>query len=354
MNQFFVDRAPASLGNLERTPQGGYKAPAKLARTGVMLYSADALRKQGLPIPKDKFPSGSMVRVYTPPEVLKEAMDTLRACPAPVTNEHPARMVTTQNFRQVTCGNHIDSTLEFDGTYLSADLALQDAQLLADVDRGKREVSMGYYADTVFEGGTTPEGETYDARRARIVYNHIAIVEAGRAGAQVCLALDSDEIPNQEEEPSVKLKINGVEVDASEAQAAIDALEGRLTAVTSERDTARTELETAQASLAEAVSDAAIDAKLAERDAKRKADEGKAKRLQAVKDAFPNVDLTGKSDDYVAAMFDALEAAKAADPDGRKRLKGEIKDARDERPVEDKPKLSAREIMVRRQRGEKV
>jgi hypothetical protein len=36
--------------------------------------------------------------------------------------------------------------------------------------------------------GTSPEGEKYDGRMTQIVANHIALVEAGRAGPDVMVA----------------------------------------------------------------------------------------------------------------------------------------------------------------------
>lgn len=310
--QFFVDRVPAALGKLEQTPQGGYVVPAKIARTGVMLYAADAMRKQGLPVPAD-IPKGGIVRVYMPPEVLQAAADSLKlAC---VTNEHPARMVTTANFRSLTCGNPLSETVAFDGKYLSATLAIQDQELLRAIELDqKREISAGYKAATDFTPGVTPDGEAYDAVRTGIEYNHIAVVERGRAGKLVSLALDSDEFPT-DEVPTVKIKIKGVEHDADKAQAAIDALEGELAAATATATKLQGELTAEKDARAAETSDAALDARLEKRLAAEQAAKERADRRAAVAKAYPSVDLKDATDAFVDGMFATLKAEEAEDAD---------------------------------------
>ena len=65
---FVVDRA-GSLGKLEQTPQGGYRAPATLARSGILQYTAGELRRMGLDVP-DEVKDHKIMKVYNPPEVV--------------------------------------------------------------------------------------------------------------------------------------------------------------------------------------------------------------------------------------------------------------------------------------------
>lgn len=334
---FFVDSAGA-LGKLERTPQGGYVAPARVMRTGVMSYPTETLRKQGLKVPDHV---GPLTRVYLPPDVLEAAAASLRNCP--VTQGHPSSFVTTKTFSSVTKGTVVNETINFDGEYMHASLAIQDGGLIASIDLGDcREVSMGYAALTRIEDGKTPSGEPYDAIRASVTLNHAAVVGAGRAGAKVCLALDSAEIPN--EEVTVKLKIKGAEVEIT--QSVIDGLEAEIAALAAEKTKAVEAKDAAEAARVLATSDAALDKLLETKTAAKVAADAKAARKAAVQKAYPTIALDGKSDDFVDGLHARLEAEDAADPDGVKRLAGTLGPKTDPLKVTDaKPRVSAREKM---------
>jgi hypothetical protein len=221
---YYIDRT-GSLGELEKTPQGGSRVPARLARADVADYTARYLRRQGMDVPA-RFADSDKVRIFTPPEVLQAAMATVSD--SPVTNEHPPEFVTPATFKQYADGHASNGTVSFDGEFLKADLVIQDAGLLRDIETGtRREVSMGYMAATRFEDGQTPSGKAYDAVRTKVIYNHTAIVSAGRHGEQVCLALDSAEIPDGKEK-TMKIKVNGVELEGESVQAAVDGLTAQL------------------------------------------------------------------------------------------------------------------------------
>lgn len=323
---YYVDRQ-GTLGKLERTPQGGYRVPATIARAGVMSYTADSLRKQGLSLPEGLT---GIVKIYMPAEVLQAAADSLRD--APVTNEHPPEMVNPSNFQRYAAGTVSASSVEFDGKFLKGNVVVQDAKLLADIESGKRrEVSAGYRAGTKFEPGITPEGEAYDAIRTVAEYNHAAIVTAGRAGDQVCLALDSTEIPGAKQ---VTIKINGIEVAEGGVQAAVDTLEGHLAAKTAELEALKAKLAATESALVVADSDETFEAKLAARKAAEAAAAARTEKLTKVKSAYPTIALDGKSDEYIDGLFAAI----SADPDGLDELTGKTQTA----PVKDaaqKPKV---------------
>ncbi len=351
----FVDQAPSPLGKLERTAQGGYVAPANLARVGVVPYLADTMRAQGIDVPAH-IPKGGIVMIYTPPEALQGAVEALREGTCPVTDGHPGKMVDAESYEKVVRGNVIGQSVEFDGTFLKGKLAIQSKSLLDKIERNeRREVSMGYYSDTVFEDATAPDGTAYHARRVSIVHNHTAILPRGRHGPQVCLALDSMEIPTEEDtNVTVKLKIKGVEVDADKAQAVIDALEAELVVANKSATDTRAALDAKDKEMKEAVSDEALDKRVEKKLADEKAAKEKAERLQAVKDGYPGLELEGKSAEFVDGLFQGLEKLKEADPDGIKRLRGEVGDkvpghaATDE--AEREFKQSARDKMLARNR----
>lgn len=358
----FIDSAPAgSLGKLERTAQGGYRVPAKIARAGVLPYTAHQLRQQGVDVPA-RFSDSDVVNIYTPPEALEGALEKLRDDDCPVTDGHPKEMVHPGNYEDVVRGSLLGRTATFDGTYLSASLALQAQSLIKKVDSGAaREVSMGYLADIFFEDGVA-DGTPFHARRTQLEYNHTAVVPRGRAGAQVCLALDSLEIPTEEDQ-HVKLKIKGVEHDATQAQAAIDALEAELAVAHKAVADSKETVAKTQAELAVAVSDEAFDAKLKEREDKAAAEKARAEKLAVVKDAgWTDEDLKDKSQAYVDGLYDnemkARKEREAADPDGLELLQGKrgakkpghaAQDAADRAASE--KRMSARDRMLQRNRA---
>ncbi len=81
------------------------------------------------------------------------------------------------------------SNARFTHPYLDADLTIWTREGIDAVESGRqREVSCGYRYVPDMTPGTSPEGEKYDGRMTQIVANHIALVEAGRAGPDVCVA----------------------------------------------------------------------------------------------------------------------------------------------------------------------
>lgn len=306
--QYFIDRAGA-LSNLRRTATGGFVVDATLARVGILEYTV---------------PEG-VVRRYNPPEVLASALDGLAT--VPVTNRHPASFVTPETYRNVTAG-HVLGTPRFEDGHVRATLAIQDAQLIADIERGvAREVSMGYTATNVPQSGTCDEG-TYDEVRVEIHWNHIAIVPAGRAGRTVRLQLDSMDIPQGE---APMFKIDGKEVPVEAAQAAFDAatstLEGRLAVAELALVAATDEVEKLKVELAAAKSDEAIDRAVEIRLAKQKAADEAAARLETVRKAFPSLNLEGRSQDSIDALYEVASTQLQKDPEGLDALKRKSTDA---------------------------
>jgi len=81
------------------------------------------------------------------------------------------------------------SNARFTHPYLDADLTIWTREGIEAIESGKqRELSCGYRYVCDLTPGTTPEGEKYDGRMTQIVANHIALVEAGRAGPDVMVA----------------------------------------------------------------------------------------------------------------------------------------------------------------------
>lgn len=128
-------------------------------------------------------PDDAPVPVYRPAE---EVFDD--ACMAsfegmPVTDDHPltAEGVTAENIRYLQKG-HAHNVRRGEGKeadLLLADLIITDPDLQAEILGGKREISCGYNYTLTREGGR------YLQRNIR--GNHIAVVDAGRAGPRVAI-----------------------------------------------------------------------------------------------------------------------------------------------------------------------
>ena len=171
-------------------------------------------------------------------------------------------------------------------------MVVMDAASIQNWKDGKRELSCGYESQIVFDAGTTPEGEAYDAIQTNIRGNHLAIVGRGRAGSECRIgdrgAPDTDkpsapQIQGDRHKALKTINVDGLPVETTDAgEAAVNKLRGLL-------DTAASALTKAEEEKKNA---------LAEKD----------KEL-ATKDA-EITDLKGKVLD--AAALDALVADRAA------------------------------------------
>ena len=106
----------------------------------------------------------------------------------PVTDGHPPDGVTVENIRALQKG-HAHNVRRGSGEesdLLLADLIITDEGLIEAILGGKREISCGYTYELCEENGR------YIQRRIR--GNHVAVVDAGRAGHRVCI---KDEQPHE-------------------------------------------------------------------------------------------------------------------------------------------------------------
>lgn len=162
--------------NMTKTPEGFlicHNVP--IARTGWYDYLAEEIGVQN---------SGSMkiVKVYRSPEEVfsKRAMASFEG--KPTTDEHPPDLLTPKNSEIFTKGavqNVRQSSNEKD--LLLADLIIYNEDLIREIEKeGKREVSCGYECNYIDNGDGTYS-------QVNICGNHVAVVEAGRAGGRVAI-----------------------------------------------------------------------------------------------------------------------------------------------------------------------
>lgn len=165
----FTDRA--TLGTTRKTADGYLVGDVRCARTGIQQYLGYEL---GL---------GTMdvINVYRPESEVFHKDSLASFAHKPVTDNHPPTDVTAANWKQFAGGDVGDEVMR-DGDFVRVPYKLMDANLIANVEAGKQEVSMGYTATLEFVDGITDNGEAYQAIQRDIRINHLAIVDRGRAG----------------------------------------------------------------------------------------------------------------------------------------------------------------------------
>lgn len=148
------------------TVDGAVRFDAVLTRTGVFTYS-DGVRTW---------------REYRAPEEVFAPESLASFELVPVTDDHPPEFVSPDNATTYRKGRTAEGSIKRDGNNMVGALVIDDAKLNRKIDEGKQEVSNGYECVVVWEEGVSPEGERYDARQTAIRGNHVAVVDAGRAG----------------------------------------------------------------------------------------------------------------------------------------------------------------------------
>lgn len=320
--------AGGRLSKARRTSIGGARIPAALTRTGVFSYFG---------------PDGREVREYRPAEEVFHADSLVTLLDAPVTDDHPPGLVTPSNYRQYARGQ-VASEARQDGEQVTADLTVNDMELLERVDSGeKAEVSCGYRCDIDPTPGVTDTGERYDRVQRNIRYNHVAIVKRGRAGSDVRLRLDSaGDVVLDTEKSMDKIVLDGATyplTTAAEIQSAgaalarvaeraekrVDTAEAELKQVVSKLEQAEAKLEQAEkrADAAEDPQriDAAVQARVAfmarakELKADVKFDSGDREVMVAcIKAVDPSFEPGERSDDALRAVFDYVRPSQFRHP----------------------------------------
>lgn len=163
------------------TSEGFLDAPAKIARTGIQVYTARELGLDG---------GDKRVRLYRSPEEVSKSVKSFESKTA--TNDHPADDVSSLTWKDVAVGDVRD--VAFAGDVVNARIIVRDEAAKQAVQDGKAEISCGYSFALDMTPGTTADGQEFDGWQREIEGNHVAIVDAGRAGPAVRIA---DRDPNR-------------------------------------------------------------------------------------------------------------------------------------------------------------
>jgi len=162
-----------------KTPEGYLYADAYATRAGVFNY---------------RRPDGTVRRELRHPDEVFKADSTGSLGRKPVTLRHPEEPVTATNFDQYGVGVVGERIVEeAEGGFVQVSLAIHRKDAIEAIEKqGLRELSCGYTCDLDMTPGEW-NGERYDAQQKNIHYNHLALVERGRAGADVRLRMDADD-----------------------------------------------------------------------------------------------------------------------------------------------------------------
>lgn len=295
----------------------------------------------------------------SPEEVFHpDSLDTLRM--AVVTNDHPDALVTPESASAVMVGSLGEEIIvdQFKGRVASP-ITVSVRNAIDDVQGGKRALSAGYSCDVVLETGNY-NGVPYDAKQTKIRYNHVAIVDRGRAGDAAVMHVDAWQAPDTTKplnkdtagvKPPVNInkgenmpenlkivKIDNVEYQAeapviahySRIDEALKKSNAELEAVTAkldtaiadlstregERDALQAKLDVAEEKLKDTISVDQLEDLFAERNkldaavVKAEVEDSEkmdvaAKKVAVIAKVFPKVVLDGKDEAYINAMFDA-------------------------------------------------
>ncbi len=121
---------------------------------------------------------------YRSGEELKKAAHTFNGLP--IMREH--HVDSAENPQREHRVGSIGTDCAYNAPYLQAGVTITDGEAIRKIESGERmEFSAGYFYEPVFEKGEF-EGKAYDFIMTEIKGNHVALVETGRAGADVCVA----------------------------------------------------------------------------------------------------------------------------------------------------------------------
>lgn len=159
------------------TPEGYLKVTVKAARSGVQAYS-DGFETWG---------------EYRPIEEVFSAASLASWGLKPFTNDHPHDFVGVHNWAEYAVGVVGGDARQIPGTdgndYIEVTIVVYDMMTLIAIRDGKVELSAGYSTVLKMEKGRW-QGLDYIAVHTQIYINHLALVDAGRAGPLARIALD--------------------------------------------------------------------------------------------------------------------------------------------------------------------
>lgn len=339
----------AAIKNPVITPEGYLKCDAVIvAKAGTLEYE---VRPDGKPGMRTDFISADELGRADSIESLKML---------PILNGHPRDLpkgfINSETVKGRAIG-HVGEVIKMDGDSLVASIIITDAGAVQDYKNGKRGLSLGYLADLMVTPGTFG-GRKYDFVQTNRRYNHLALVNRGRAGEDakipdlvnmdgiekepdnlnpyqrrtvMTVAICIDGITYNDQAPEVDRHIKKLAADLEEEKKKVTTLTANLDAKTAELDASKTKVTDLEKKVSEIPTQIADGVKARSSlvalvspfldEETKKAIDGMAdidlKRTIATK-AFPTLaeKIKAGSPEYLAPLFDsAIETLKEKEPD---------------------------------------
>lgn len=363
-------------GSIKRTDEGFIAADPVVTRTGVFKY---------------QMPDGTVRLELRTPEEVFDADSLASAKMIPITNLHPTEFVTPENVGDLGIGMTGENVRRDEDT-VRVPVKITNKDGVEAVEGGRLQLSLAYKCQVERKDGEFG-GEKYTHVQRRIRYNHLALCDKARAGAQATLRLDAAdavmiEIGHHKSDlrketrkmpgkvrldsgieyecpPEVEAAYEAKTVEGAEAAMKRDELRKSLDTLQGEHDALKKEKEELEKQdSSEAIAEGAkarvalleaVKPMLGEEDAK-KADAMSDKELQiaAIKAGDEKFDAEGKSDDYLAARFDAAKVAFDASEAGKKKQGAAVVgDGSGRTDADDEDPDNARAKMIERRDGKK-
>jgi uncharacterized protein len=207
-----------AVAGTRRLADGYLVAEARCVRTGIQLYSGDEVGKPDMPV----------VRVYRDGTQVFADASLQSFSHAPITVDHPADMVTAENWAKLAVGE-VSTAAKKDGEWVTLPLILKDAAAIQSVIDGKRELSAGYTCELDFTPGVTADGQQFDAQQKNIKINHLALVDRARAGSKARIGDGAwgatpivDATPEKETPMTLKtVTVDGIPVEVTDQGATV-------------------------------------------------------------------------------------------------------------------------------------
>lgn len=125
--------------------------------------------------------------VYRPADELfdEETIKSFNDTPVPLVDEHEmiGKGFTPAEEKGI---EGVVSNVRRDGDKLIGDISIYSEKMKQRIENGKKDLSMGYFCSYELADGEY-NGEHYDAIQRNIRANHVAVVDNGRCGSEVCV-----------------------------------------------------------------------------------------------------------------------------------------------------------------------
>lgn len=136
----------------------------------------------------------------------------------PITIDHPQKLVNVDNVSSYIVG-YTGESIHIDGNNVAVSLTITNPEAIKAIKRGKRQLSLGYELELVKKSGNF-DGQEYTHVQTNLNCNHLSIVDMARAGSIARINTDSAE--NHDSEFNFILEEEIMTHSDSEVESTID------------------------------------------------------------------------------------------------------------------------------------